>query len=319
MRNEESRKELLNDMALLPMKELLGHAQREGYAVGSFNTNNFEFTKAIVRTAAEEKSPVVIAASEGAIAYAGSKTMVAMVSSLANEYGVRASLHLDHGRSLDLIEECLNAGFASIMIDGSHLGFRENIALTKRVVDMCRPLGVSVEGELGRIAGSEENVTSVESTFTDPDEAETFAEQTRIDALAIAVGTAHGPRKFKGTPRFSMDTISEIKKRVRIPLVLHGASAVPQYIVDRGNKAGARWDGTSGVPDDSIAEAITRGISKVNIDTDTKMAFLCGIRETLLKNPHVTDPRKVLNPAIDLIVEVVRQKMRLFGSSGRAV
>lgn len=306
-------------MPLVPMKEILDRASSQGYAVGAFNTNNFEFTKAILKTAEAEKSPVIISASEGAVSYMGAREIVATVTAVAMRHNVPVALHLDHGRKFDVILECLRAGFTSVMIDASHLPFEENVALTKKVVDICHPMGVSVEAELGKIAGKEEHVVSLESSLTDPDEAERFVAETGVDALAVAIGTAHGPRKFAGKPKLAIDLVAEIKRRVGIPLVLHGASGVPQEIVERGNRAGARWSGTKGVPDESVAAAVKNGINKVNIDTDMKLAFMCAVRETLLAKPEVTDPRDVLRPAIELIGEVVRHKMRLLGSSGRVM
>lgn len=300
------------------MKEILDRANSERYAVGAFNTNNLEFSKAILRTAAQEQSPVIIQASEGAVAYAGAREIVAMVSALADRYDVPVALHLDHGRKVEVILECLRAGFTSVMIDGSHLPLDENIALTKKVVEICHPMGVSVEAELGKIAGVEDNVASLESILTDPDDAERFVAETRVDALAIAIGTAHGPRKFKGEPRLAIDLVAKIKERVGIPLVMHGASGVPESIVRRAEAAGAKWSGAKGIPDESVAAAVASGINKVNIDTDMRLAFICRVREILAEKPELSDPRDLLKPAMELIGEVVTHKMRLLGSSGKA-
>lgn len=305
-------------MGLVSMKEILDRANSERYAVGAFNTNNLEFSKAILRTAAQEKSPVIIQASEGAVAYAGAREIVAMVSALADRYGVPVALHLDHGRKIEVILECLRAGFTSVMIDGSHLPLEENIALVKKVVDICHPVGVSVEAELGKIAGVEDNVASLESILTDPDEAERFVAETGVDALAVAIGTAHGPRKFKGEPKLAIDLVAKIKERVKIPLVMHGASGVPESIVQRAQAVGAKWAGARGIPDESVAAAVANGINKVNIDTDMRLAFICRVREVLAEKPDLTDPRDLLKPAMELIGEVVAHKMRLLGSSGKA-
>lgn len=305
-------------MGLVSMKEILDRANSGRYAVGAFNTNNLEFSKAILRTAAQEKSPVIIQASEGAVAYAGAREIVAMVSALADRYGVPAALHLDHGRKIEVILECLRAGFTSVMIDGSHLPLEENIELVKKVVDICHPMGVSVEAELGKIAGVEDNVASLESILTDPDEAERFVAETGVDALAVAIGTSHGPRKFKGEPKLAIDLVAKIKERVKIPLVMHGASGVPESIVQRAQAAGAKWSGAKGIPDESVAAAVANGINKVNIDTDMRLAFICRVREVLAEKPELTDPRDLLKPAMELIGEVVAHKMRLLKSSGKA-
>ncbi len=305
---------------LVTNKALLDAAKQGGYAVGAFNINNMEFIQAILSSAAELRSPVIIAVSEGAIKYAGFDTLVSLVRVEAEGKNIPISLHLDHGKDMGVIERCISGGFTSVMIDGSHLPFDENVAVTKEVVDKAGPAGVSVEGELGRLAGVEDNVSVSEqdALFTDPDEAKMFVERTGIDSLAIAVGTSHGAYKFKGEPRLAFDRISTIASLVDVPLVLHGASGVNQEHVELANSFGAEIAGARGVPDEAITEAIKLGISKVNIDTDMRIAFTAYLRRSLGENRKNIDPRKYLGAAREAVGEVVRPKMRLFGSEGKA-
>lgn len=307
-------------MPLLPMSVLLNKANAEGYAVGAFNTNNMEITQAIIEGAVAERAPVIIQCSEGAMKYAGVDTVVAMVKALAENVDIPVALHLDHGKEFDNIIKCIRAGFTSVMIDASHFPLEENIAMTKKVVEIAHAAGVSVEAELGRIAGVEDNVSTSErdAMLTDPDEAERFVSETGVDALAIAIGTAHGPRKFKGEPKLEMDLIREIKSRVNIPLVMHGASAVPKEVIDKAVRYGAEIEGASGVPDEAVSQAVANGINKVNIDTDMRLAMIAAMREVLHNNPKATDPRKVLGPAKDAIVEIVRHKISILGSGAKA-
>jgi fructose-bisphosphate aldolase class II len=305
---------------LVTNKELLKAARQGAYAVGAFNINNMEFLQAITGAAEELASPVIIAISEGAIKYAGFKNVVQMVRLAAEEKRVPISLHLDHGKDMDVIAMCIEGGFTSVMIDGSALPFEENIAATAQVVERARPKGISVEGELGKLAGIEDNVSVAErdAMLTDPAQAVEFVERTRVDALAIAVGTSHGAYKFKGEVNLALDRISEIASKVPALLVLHGASGVKQENVELANKFGASIKGAKGVPDAAIVEAIRRGISKVNIDTDMRIAFTAHVRKALAEKPEEIDPRKILGPARSAIAEVVREKMKLFGSEGRA-
>jgi len=306
---------------LVTNKELLDAAKEGGYAVGAFNINNMEFIQAITSAAEELKSPVIIAVSEGAIKYAGFKNLVAMVRVAAEEKSVPMSLHLDHGKDMEIIEMCIEGGFTSVMIDGSALPFEENVRVTLEVVKKAKPKGISVEGELGRLAGIEDNVSVEEedALFTDPIEAEEFVKLTGVDSLAIAVGTSHGAYKFKGEPRLAYDRITEIASRVNVPLVLHGASGVNQEHVALANQYGAAIEGAKGVPDDAIREAVKRGICKVNIDTDMRIAFTAFIRKALGENPGVFDPRKILGAGRDAVKEVVKTKIKLFGSDGKAL
>jgi fructose-bisphosphate aldolase class II len=243
-----------------------------------------------------------------------------MVRFAAEERKVPISLHLDHGKDMDVITKCIEGGITSVMIDGSGLPFEENIAVTARVVEKARAKGVSVEGELGKLAGIEDNVSVAErdAMLTDPAQAEDFVKRTGVDALAIAVGTSHGAYKFKGEANLALDRISEIASRVNTLLVLHGASGVKQENVDIANKFGAAIKGAKGVPDAAIVEAIRRGISKVNIDTDMRIAFTAYVRKAMAEKPEEIDPRKVLGPGREAIAAVVREKIKLFGSEGKA-
>lgn len=301
-------------------KEIMKAARAGGYAVGAFNINNMEFLQAITGAAEELRSPVIIAVSEGALKYAGFTNLVSMVRLAAEERRVPVSLHLDHGKDMAVIERCIDGGFTSVMIDGSGFPFEENIAVTKKVVDRAKPKGVSVEGELGKLAGIEDNVSveEREASLTDPAQAEEFVKRTGVDALAIAVGTSHGAYKFKGEPVLALERISAIAGRVPCLIVLHGASGVKQENVAIANQFGAKLKGAKGVPDAAIVEAVRRGISKVNIDTDMRIAFTAFVRKAMAEKPEEIDPRKVLGPGRDAIAQVVREKIKLFGSEGKA-
>ncbi|WP_027717958.1 class II fructose-1,6-bisphosphate aldolase [Desulfovirgula thermocuniculi] len=284
-------------MPFVPVGVLLRDAEEQGYAVGAFNCNNMELVQAIVAAAEAERSPVILQASQGAIKYAGLAYLVAMARAAARGVRVPVALHLDHGTSFEQAVRCVAAGFSSVMIDGSHLPLEENIALTRRVVEVARAAGVSVEGELGRIMGAEDEikVEEREAFFTDPAEARYFVERTGVDSLAVSVGTAHG--RYQGEPRLDFERLSRIKELVRVPLVLHGAS---------------------GVPEEAIREAVRRGVRKINIDTEIREAFVGALRRELGAHPQEIDPRKILGPAREAAVEVIRAKMRLFGCAGKA-
>jgi fructose-bisphosphate aldolase class II len=304
---------------LVTSKELLKKAQREAYAVGAFNIQNLESLLAVVEAAAEEKSPVIVAVTPSAIKYGGLNFLAGLIKTAAEALPIPMSLHLDHGEEVETVKKCLEAGFTSVMIDGSHLPFEENISLTKHVVDLAHQKGVSVEGELGRLAGIEEKtVAEREAVLTDPIEAEEFVRRTSVDALAVSIGTSHGAYKFKGEPKLDFERLKQIRERVDVPLVLHGASSVPQWIIEKATKYGAELAGAKGIPEDHIRKAIALGITKINIDTDLRLAFTATIREVLATSPKEFDPRKILGPAKEAMKEVVKAKMRLFGSSGKA-
>lgn len=284
-------------MAMVPLADLLQQADRGGYALGAFNCNNMEIVQSIAAAAEAENSPVVIQASQGAIKYAGLNYIIGLVRQAAEGTAVPVVLHLDHGTSFEQVMQCIRFGFTSVMFDGSKLPLQENIAQTRRVVEIARVFGVSVEAELGRIGGTEDDisVSDAEALFTDPAEAEKFVAETDVDALAVAIGTAHG--QYKGEPKLDFDRLIEIKRRVSCPIVLHGSS---------------------GVPDSSIRKAIELGVRKINIDTNIREAFVGAMRTVLENNPGEIDPRKVLGPARDEAVKVIREKIALFGSSGKA-
>lgn len=279
------------------MTAFLEDVKKNKYAVGQFNLNNLEFTQAITEAAIEEKSPVIFGVSEGAMRYMGIDFTVAMAKAAAERAGVPVALHLDHGSSFDVVMKCIRAGFSSVMFDGSHYSFEENIRLTKQVVEAAHAVGVSVEGELGTIGGVEDdvNVDEEDAALAKPEEAIRFWEETKVDYMAIAVGTAHG--MYKGEPKIRFDIIEEVAKNIGAPIVLHGGS---------------------GVPDEAIKKAISCGVGKINVNTESQVACTEVVRQILAAKPNEIDPRKYLGPARDAIKEVVKGKMRLFGSSNRA-
>jgi len=284
-------------MPLVPMTAFLEDVKKNKYAVGQFNLNNLEFTQAITEAAIEEKSPVIFGVSEGAMKYMGLDFTVAMAKAAAERAGVPVALHLDHGSSFDVVMKCIRAGFSSVMFDGSHYPLEENIRLTKQVVEAAHAVGVSVEGELGTIGGVEDDlsVDEEDAALAKPEEAIRFWEETKVDYLAIAVGTAHGI--YKGEPKIRFDIIDEVARNVGAPIVLHGGS---------------------GVPDEAIKQAISYGVGKINVNTENQVACTETIRRILAEKPNEIDPRKYLGPAREAIKEVVKGKMRLFGSSNRA-
>jgi fructose-bisphosphate aldolase class II len=299
--------------------DLLVPARRKAYAVGAFNVNNLEAVLAVYEAAVEERSPAIIAATPSAIKYAGLSYISKIARTAAESASVPMSLHLDHGEDFDTVFKCVAAGFSSVMIDGSHLKFEDNIALTKQVANFAHSKGVSVEAELGRLSGVEEKtVEEKEAILTDPANAKEFVEQTGVDSLAVAVGTSHGAYKFKAEAKLDFDRLKIISKKVSVPLVLHGASSVPKWIIEKASKYGAQLEGAKGIPEEHIKKAIELGIAKINIDTDLRLAFTATIREVLTSSPKEFDPRRILGPAKDAVKQVVKGKMQLFGSSGKA-
>ncbi|HPT83716.1 MAG TPA: class II fructose-1,6-bisphosphate aldolase [Limnochordia bacterium] len=280
---------------LVSGKELFQAAKQGGYAVGAFNVNNMEIIQAIIEAAEEENSPVFLQASQGGLKYAGIEYIASLAKTAAEKAKVPVALNLDHGTSFAQVALCIRHGFSAVMIDGSQLPFEENIAITQKVVDMARPCGVSVEAELGKIGGVEDDISVSHAVFTDPDEAAEFVERTQVDALAVAIGTAHGV--YKGEPKLDFERLEKIRNATNIPLVLHGAS---------------------GVPAEAIRKAVPLGICKINIDTELRQAFTKAVHEVVHNKPEEFDPRKLLGPAREAMKEVVKAKMRLFGSAGRA-
>ena len=284
-------------MSLVTVAELLQKAEAGGYAVGAFNCNNMEIVQAIIAAAEAEKAPVIIQASQGAIKYAGLEWIVGMAKLAADQSKVPVALHLDHGTSFEQCVQCIRAGFSSVMIDGSKHPLDENIALTNKVLEVARAAGVSVEAELGKIGGTEDDISVDErdAMLTDPQEAKKFVDSTGVDSLAVAIGTAHG--QYKGEPKLDFERLAKIKEVVKIPIVLHGSS---------------------GVPDEALEKAISLGVRKVNIDTNIREAITYTIRQMLNEKPKEIDPRKVIGPARDKAIEVIREKIRVFGSNGKA-
>lgn len=281
---------------LVTGNEILLHAQKNKYAVGAFNANNMEIIHAIIEAAEELNSPVIIQASQGGLKYAGVEYISALGKVAAENAKVPVAIHLDHGTDFGQVMQCIRYGFSSVMIDASQYSLEENIERTKKVVEIAHAVGVSVEAELGKIGGTEDDVVvdHRDATFTDPEEARIFVEQTGVDSLAIAVGTAHGV--YKGEPKIDYDRIKEIASVVSIPLVLHGSS---------------------GVPYESLEKAVACGIAKINIDTDVRAAFARKVNEFVRENPEEIDPRKILGPATLEMKETIKEKMRVFGSDGK--
>ncbi len=304
---------------LVTNKELMVPARKNGYAIGAFNVQNLESTLAVVEAATEEKSPVIMQITPSVIKYAGLAYIAGLVKTAAQLAPVPVAVHLDHGEDFETAAKCIDAGFTSVMIDGSFLKFEENVALTKRVVDVAHQKGVSVEAELGKLAGVEErSVEEKEAILTDPETAVEFVERTGVDALAVAIGTSHGAYKFKSEAKLDLERLKAISGKVSIPLVLHGASSVPQWIVEKATKYGAELSGAKGIPEEELKKAISLGIAKINIDTDLRLAFTATVREVLASSPKEFDPRKILGPAKAAMKEVAKGKMRLFGSTGKA-
>jgi len=307
-------------MPLAMLKNMYPDAVKQYYAIGQFNVNNLEFVQAALEAAEEMKSPIIIAASTSALKYAGLGYLTSIVRTGAAALSVPVALHLDHGSSFEEARRCIEAGFTSVMIDGSHYPFEENIRVTKEVVDYAKPLGICVEAELGRLGGIEDDVSVDErdARLTDPDEAVEFVEKTGCDALAVAIGTSHGAYKFKGENVLAFDRIDEIKKRLNMALVMHGSSGVIPEIVEKCNTYGGDIKGAKGVTDEAVQKAVSLGMNKVNIDTDLRLAFTATVREMLAENPSNFDPRKTLGPARESVKRVIKQKMEILGSVGKA-
>ena len=284
-------------MNLVPMADILNKANEGGYAVGGFNINNLEFLQAIVQAAEETGSPLILQTSEGALKYIGVDYVVGMVQAATKNTTVPVALHLDHGSSFEVIMQCIRNGYSSVMIDGSHLPFEENVRLTSKVVEAAHAVGVSVEAELGRLGGTEDDlsVDEEDATLTNPEEAEEFVKRTGVDALAIAIGTAHGV--YKGEPKLDFDRLKVIKERIKIPVVLHGAS---------------------GIPEEDLKKAVSLGVCKVNVNTDFQQAYAAKVREVLANDAEVYDPRKICGPGREAIKAAVVEKIMFLGSNDRA-
>ena len=301
-------------MPFVTTTEMFKKAYEGGYAIGAFNVNNMEIIQGIVEGAAETRSPVILQASVGARKYAGHTYMMKLIEAAEAETGLPISIHLDHGEDFETCKSCIDGGFTSVMIDGSAHTFEENIRITREVVKYAHDLGVVVEGELGRLAGVEDdvNVAAEDSSYTQPEEVEEFVSRTGVDSLAIAIGTSHGAFKFKpGTkPQLRFDILEEVARRLPgFPIVLHGASSVPRSYIDKINETGGSLETAVGVPEDMLREAARLAVCKVNIDTDLRLAFTAGIRFVAKNSPAEFDPRKFLGPGRDYIKEVVKHKI----------
>ena len=312
-------------MPLVTSKEMFEKAYKGGYAIGAFNVNNMEIVQAITEACREEKAPVILQVSKGARAYANHTYLVKLVEAAVIECPeIPVVLHLDHGPDFETCRACIDGGFTSVMIDGSHFSFKENIELTEKVVEYAHAHGVVVEGELGTLEGIEDEVVVEEgkSSYTRPEEVEEFVEKTGVDSLAIAIGTSHGAFKFKpGTkPQLRFDILEEIVRRIPgFPIVLHGASSVPQNYVEMVNTYGGAMPGAIGVPEDQLRHAASLAVCKINIDSDLRLAMTGTIRKFFAEHPEKLDPRDYLKPARANIKELVRHKLiDVLGCAGKA-
>lgn len=308
-------------MPLVNTKEMFKKAYAGGYAIGAFNINNMETIQGITEAAKEEKSPLILQVSAGARKYANHTYLMKLVEAAIIETDLPICLHLDHGDSFELCKSCIDDGFTSVMIDGSHLPFKENIDLTKKVVEYAHSRNVTVEGELGKLAGIEDEVkvAAEDAFYTDPTEAEEFVTKTGVDSLAIAIGTSHGAFKFKGEPKLRFDILEEVSRRLpNFPIVLHGASSVIPEYVEIINKFGGKIPGAKGVPEELLREAASMAVCKINIDSDLRLAITAMIRKSLSDDPANFDPRKYLASTRDAVKQVVRHKLvYVLGCNGK--
>jgi len=310
-------------MPIVTSTEMFRKAYEGGYAVGAFNVNNMEIIQGITEAAAETRSPIVLQVSAGARKYAKHVYLMKLIEAAEADTGIPFALHLDHGADFEVCKSCIDGGFTSVMIDGSHFDFEENIRLTKQVVDYAHDHGVVVEGELGRLAGIEDdvNVSAADSSYTDPDQVEEFVRATGVDSLAIAIGTSHGAYKFKpGTnPQLRFDILEEVSKRLPgFPIVLHGASSVTQSYVETINANGGALVDALGVPEDQLRKAAQMAVCKINIDSDLRLAMTAGVREFVYHNPSDFDPRAFLKPGRQNVKDLVKHKiLNVLGSNDK--
>lgn len=311
-------------MPLVGTKEMFEKAYKEGYAIGAFNVNNMEIIQAITEAAAEERAPLILQVSNGARNYAKPIYLKKLVEAAVYDTGLPIALHLDHGDSFDLCKDCIDSGFTSVMIDGSKYSFEDNIALTRQVVEYAHAHDICVEGELGTLAGIEDdvNVSEEDSSYTRPDQVEEFVERTGVDSLAIAIGTSHGAYKFKPghKPMLRFDILEEVEKRLPgFPIVLHGSSSVPQEWVKVVNEFGGKMPDAIGIPEELLAKAAKMAVCKINIDSDLRLVCTASVREHLVEHPEHFDPRQYLKPARANIKELVRHKIvDVLGCNGKA-
>lgn len=311
-------------MPLVTTKEMFKKAYDGGYAIGAFNVNNMEIVQGITRAAKKLNAPVILQCSAGARKYASHGYLVAMVKAAAEETGLPIALHLDHGPNFETCKDCIDGGFTSVMIDGSSLPFEENIAVTKKVVEYAHAHGVVVEGELGTLAGVEDDVQvdADDAFYTSPEEAYEFVKATGVDSLAIAIGTSHGAYKFKPgqNPELRFDILNEVSEKLPgFPIVLHGASSVNQDHIKIINEFGGQMPDAIGIPEDMLRKASSLAVCKINVDSDIRIAMTAALRKHLSENPTQFDPRQYLTPARNLIQEVVEHKIKdVFGSDNKA-
>ena len=311
-------------MPLVTTKEMFEKAYNGGYAIGAFNVNNMEIVQGITEAAAELNAPLILQVSKGARAYANHTYLMKLVEAAVIETGLPIALHLDHGDSFDICKSCIDGGFTSVMIDASSKSFEENIEITKKVVEYAHDHGVVVEAELGTLAGIEDevSVSAEDSSYTRPEDVQEFVESTGCDSLAIAIGTSHGAYKFKpGTdPKLRFDILEEVEKRLpNFPIVLHGASSVPQEFVRIINENGGNMPGAIGVPEDQLRKAASMAVCKINIDSDLRLAMTASIRQYLNQHPDHFDPRQYLKPARAAIKDMVAHKIvDVLGCNGKA-
>ena len=319
-------------MAIVTTKEMFKKAYEGGYAVGAFNINNMEIIQAITEAAAEEKSPVILQVSAGARKYAKHAYLMALAKAAVEDTGIDLALHLDHGADFEICKSCIDGGFSSVMIDGSHHSFEDNIALTKKVVEYAHAHGVVVEGELGVLAGVEDDVVAEHSSYTKPEEVEDFVTKTGVDSLAISIGTSHGAYKFTAKqctrneqgilvpPPLRFDILAEIEKRLPgFPIVLHGASSVSQEHVKEINALGGNLPDAVGIPEEQLRQAASMAVCKINIDSDIRLALTAGIRRVMSDDPSVFDPRTYLTVARKEVKAMVKHKIvDVLGSNGKA-
>ena len=317
-------------MALVTTKEMFKKAYEGGYAIGAFNINNMEIIQAITEAAAEEKSPVILQVSAGARKYAKHEYLLALAKAAVKDSEIDLALHLDHGADFEICKSCIDGGFTSVMIDGSHHSYEDNVALTRKVVEYAHERGVVVEGELGVLAGVEDDVVAEHSSYTRPEEVEDFVTRTGVDSLAISIGTSHGAYKFtpkqctrneKGIlvpPPLRFDILEEIEKRLPgFPIVLHGASSVPQDFVAEINSLGGKMPDAIGIPEEQLRKAASMAVCKINIDSDIRLAMTAGIRRVFANDPSVFDPRGYLSVARTEVKNMVKHKIvNVLGSSG---
>ena len=311
-------------MALVTTTEMFKKAYDGGYAIGAFNVNNMEIVQGITEAAGELKSPLILQVSAGARKYANHNYLVKLVEAALLENDIPIALHLDHGADFEICKACIDGGFTSVMIDGSHHSFEDNIALTKRVVEYAHDKGVVVEGELGKLAGIEDDVkvSDADAAYTQPDEVEEFVSRTGVDSLAIAIGTSHGAFKFKPgqKPQLRFDILAEIEKRLpNFPIVLHGASSVSQEYVKIIQENGGNLADAIGIPEDMLRQAAKSAVCKINIDSDLRLAMTAGIRQVLTQNPAAFDPREYLKVGRQNVKDLVAHKIvNVLGSNGKA-